>query len=70
MAYVSGLCEVRYDVDALQRSHRLQGQELRITGTDAYSDQPARGAHSPDLAKALSAAAAIALPPSRPRIVR
>ncbi len=70
IALISGLGKVRHDLRALQRTHCLQCQKLRIAGADTHSDEAACRAHGSDLAKALSAAAAIALPPSRPRIVR
>ena len=47
----------------------LRGHQFGVAGPDADADQ-ARGAHSPALASALTAAAVIALPPMRPRTMR
>jgi len=66
VAHVAGLGEVRDDVGLGKRAQRLQGEQLRIARADADTDQ-ARAAHSPALASALTAAAAMALPPMRPR---
>ncbi|CEZ69320.1 Uncharacterised protein [Mycobacterium tuberculosis] len=48
----------------------LDGHQLRIAGPQPDSPQRAPSAHSRSLAIALTAAAAIALPPRRPRTTR
>ena len=67
VAAMPGLGEMRHDVGLGQRPHRLQRQELRVARPGADPDQPP--AHSPGLASALTAAAAIALPPIRPATI-
>ncbi len=71
--------EVGHHRRGAQVAHRFQGQQLRVAGADADAEQAAaRGAlparcgaslavaHSTSVARALTAAAAIALPPRRP----
>src|SRR5215469_13720443 len=60
----TGLGEMRHHVGRCQRPHRLKRHELRVAGADADTDQSA--AHGSGLARALMAAAVIALPPTRP----
>ena len=47
---------------------RLDGEQIRIARTDPDAIEAAKGAHSMSLASALTAAAAMALPPLRPRM--
>src|SRR3984957_5474592 len=47
---------------------RFDGEQIGIAGADADAIETAKGAHSMSLASALTAAAAIALPPLRPRM--
>src|ERR1700735_4025530 len=47
---------------------RFDGERSGIAGADADAIETAKGAHSMSLASALTAAAAIALPPLRPRM--
>src|SRR5262249_46543666 len=69
VAAVAGLAEIGDHVGAFERAHRLERDQLGIARSHAHRDGAA-GAHSPGLASALTAAAAMALPPSRPRTVR
>src|SRR5262249_13037010 len=63
------LGEMSNDIRALQGMHGLQSQQLRIARTHPDAHEEACG-HVPGLASALIAAAAIALPPIRPRTTR
>src|ERR1700728_1921346 len=69
MTGMSGLGEVGDDVGFAERAQRLERHQFRIARPDADADQLGR-AHSPALAKALTAAAVMALPPMRPRTIR
>src|SRR5262249_47673536 len=69
VAEVACLCKVSYDIGFLQRSYGLECQQFGIPGADADTDQQSL-AHEPGLASALTAAAAIALPPILPRTTR
>src|ERR1051326_7746939 len=60
---------MRHHVGARQRADRLERHQLGIARADADRDERS-GAHIPARASALTAAAAMALPPSRPRITR
>ncbi len=51
-----------------QQAQRLEGQQFRVARADAQADQAA-GHHSTSVASAFTAAAAIALPPRRPRTI-
>src|ERR1700688_85923 len=68
VAHGSGLGEVDHEVGFRECPRRLEGHELGIARPDPDADEAA--AHRPALAKALTAAAAIALPPMRPRTTR
>ena len=68
VARVPGLGEMRDDVGRLQRRDRVQRDEARIAGADADAEETC--AHRPSFAKALTAAAVMALPPIRPRTMR
>ena len=46
---------------------RLDGEQFRVAGSDPDAIETAERGHSASLASALTAAAAIALPPFRPR---
>src|SRR5262249_19760985 len=70
VAGVAGLGEMRDHVGLRERAHGFQRYELGIARTDADPDQPGGAAHGPVLASALTAAAAMALPPMRPRTTR
>ena len=59
---------MRDDVGRLQRRDRVQRDQPGIAGADADAEKTR--AHSPSLAKALTAAAVMALPPIRPRTMR
>src|SRR4029077_4989036 len=69
IAAVATLGEVRDDIGFLERAHRLEREELGIAGPDTDPNEPP-AAHMSALASALTAAAAMALPPSRPRTIR
>src|SRR5581483_844376 len=60
---------IRDHVRRLDRRSGLQRHQLRVTGADADAEQVAR-APSVTLASAVTAAAAIALPPRRPWTTR
>src|SRR5262249_6091226 len=67
---VTGFGEMRYHVGLLQHAHRLERDQLGIARSNADADELSGRAHMPSLASALTAAAAIALPPIRPSTVR
>src|SRR5262249_17375955 len=67
---VAGLGEMHDDVGLFQHAHRLERDQLGIARSNADADELSTPAHIPALASALTAAAAIALPPIRPRTVR
>src|SRR5215472_3251551 len=67
IAAVAGFGEMGHHVGGAERAHGLQGQELGISRSDADTDELA--GHRPGLASALTAAA-MALPPMRPRTTR
>src|SRR5262245_10788139 len=69
IAAVAALGEVRDDVGFLERAHRLEREELWIAGPNTDPNEPP-AAHISSLASALTAAAAMALPPMRPRTIR
>src|SRR5437899_10917991 len=58
---IAGLGEMRHDIGVPQRSHCFESQEFRITGSYSDTDQPCGLAHIPALARALTAAAVMAL---------
>src|ERR1700728_285874 len=68
------LGEMRDHIGFAERAHGLERQQFRIARPDAdaqkFSCAEFRCAHRPGLASALTAAAAIALPPMRPRTMR
>src|SRR5579872_6162977 len=68
-AGASGFGEMRDHVRLRKRAERLERHQFRIARTDADANELA-AAHIPGLAKALIAAAVMALPPMRPRTVR
>src|SRR5439155_99610 len=57
-------------VRGLDDAPRLDGDELGVARPHPDAEEPAGGAHSASLASALTAAAAIALPPRRPWTTR
>src|SRR2546430_15548063 len=61
---------MRDHVGLFQHPHRLKRDQLGITRSNADADEFSRRAHIPALASALTAAAATAPPPIRPRTVR
>src|SRR5438270_7668744 len=61
---------MRHQVGLLQHAHCFDRDELGVTRSDANADELPGDSHVPALASALTAAAAIALPPMRPRTVR
>src|SRR5690242_14454769 len=69
VAAVAGLAEMRDHVGVCEHANRLERHQLGIARPDADRDELA-GAHMPGRASALTAAAAIALPPSLPRTTR
>src|SRR6201999_3760893 len=69
MAGIAGLGEMRHHVGFAERAHRLERHQFRVARTDADAQKFSR-AHSPGLARALTAAAVMALPPMRPRTIR
>src|SRR5262245_15051599 len=74
-AAIAILGEMRDDVSLFQCSHSFNGEQFGIAGTDADADQLARCLldrvdHVSLLARALTAAAVMALPPRRPRTIR
>src|SRR5262249_55193839 len=69
VAAVAGLSEMRHHVGARQRAYGLERHQLGIARPDADRDELA-AAHMPARASALTAAAAMALPPSLPRTTR
>src|SRR5216684_3237858 len=70
IARITGLGEMRDHVGLLEGAHGFERQQLGIARTDADPNQPGGAAHGPALASALTAAAAMALPPMRPRTIR
>src|SRR4051812_48064524 len=69
----SGLGEIRDDRRRLQQADRFHGQEFGISGAKPDTVELPGGdrhRHSFALASALMVAAAMALPPLRPRITR
>src|SRR5580658_11121176 len=66
---IAGLGEMGNHVGFAERAHRFQGHQFRIARPDADTEKFPR-AHIPVLAKALSAAAVMALPPILPRTIR
>ena len=72
VAVAAALGEIGDDVGLFERAHGLQRQEFRVAGTRADADQPACFCvhiQRPGLARALTAAAVMALPPMRPRTI-
>ncbi len=63
----SGFPEMRDDAGPRDQPRRLDAHQFRIARTEADAIDGRGGAHSTSLATALRAAAAIALPPRRPR---
>src|SRR5215470_6440164 len=66
----AGFGEMRHHIGVPERPRRLESQEFRITGSYSDTDQPCGLVHMPALARALTAAAVMALPPIRPRTIR
>ena len=66
------LAKMRDHVGLVERAHRLERHQFGIARPDADAEElPLRfAAHSPALARALTAAAVMALPPMRPRTIR
>ena len=69
VAVVAALGEIGDDIGLGQGPRGLQRQQFGVAGTSADADETAFGkrVHRPGLASELSAAAVMALPPSRPR---
>src|SRR5439155_14681904 len=65
-----GFGKMRHQIGLLQHAHCLDRDELRVTRSDTNADKLPGDSHVPALASALTAAAAIALPPMRPSTVR
>ena len=65
IAVVSLLGEMRHDIGLGERPHGLERHQFGVAGARSHADQPP--GQSPALASALTAAAVIAEPPSRPR---
>ena len=68
IAGVAGFGKMRHHVGGLQRRDRVQGDQPGIAGAD--TDAEKTRVHRPSFAKALTAAAVMALPPIRPRTIR
>src|SRR5215467_999325 len=62
--------EMRHDIGLLQHADRLQRDELGVAWSNPNADELPGDRHFLTLASALTAAAAIALPPIRPSTVR
>jgi hypothetical protein len=71
IAVGAALGKMRHHISLGQRTHGLERHQFGITGAGADADQAAfcRRAHRPGLASEFSAAAVMALPPSRPRTI-
>src|SRR5262249_58416370 len=67
---VAGLGKMHHHVGLFQDAHCLERDQLGIARSNADADEFSGRAHMPSLASALTAAAAIALPPNRPSTVR
>ena len=70
VAVAAALGEIGDHIGFFQRAHGLQRQQFRVARTRADADQPACFCvhiQRPGLARALTAAAVMALPPMRPR---
>src|SRR5258707_8260407 len=65
-----GFGKMRHDVGLFQHADGLQRDELGVARSNADTDELPGDSHIPALASALTAAAAIALPPIRPSAVR
>ncbi|MCY1362479.1 hypothetical protein D9M69_491990 [compost metagenome] len=62
--------EVPHHLRRLQQAQGLQGNQFRVARAHAQADQPSLARHhSTSVARALTAAAAMALPPRRPRTI-
>ncbi|MCY1540427.1 hypothetical protein D9M68_760660 [compost metagenome] len=62
--------EIAHHGRRLQQAQGLDRDQLRVAGADAQADQPSLATHhSTSVARALTAAAAMALPPRRPRTI-
>src|SRR5262245_51694047 len=62
--------KMRHNIGLLQHADRLQRDELGVTWSNPNTDKLPGDSHISALASALTAAAAIALPPIRPSTVR
>src|SRR5258706_867599 len=67
---IAGFGEMRHHVGLPQRPRRLKSEEFRIARSYSDANQPRGLAHIPALARALTAAAVMALPPMRPRTIK
>src|SRR5262249_1643288 len=71
MTGIPGFGEISNHIGLAQRARCFNLHQFRIARPDADANQRAGShAHSPGLAKALTAAAVMALPPIRPRTMR
>src|SRR5262249_54628687 len=69
VARVAGLGEMRHHVSLSEHAHCFERHQFGIAWANADTDEFC-AAHRPPFASALMAAAAIALPPMRPRTIR